>query len=93
MHFGNKQLILTSHAPEMGEAEVHLDLPEYDGEEIEIGFNPNYLSDALKVIDQEGGHLRNEGIEQAGRHTNGQGIHLCPHAGKPVLIANCCNQY
>jgi len=53
MHFGNKQLVLTSHAPEMGEAEVHLDLPEYDGEEIEIGFNPNYLSDALKVIDQK----------------------------------------
>ena len=53
MHFANKQVILTSHAPEMGEAEVHLNLPGYDGEDIEIGFNPNYLSDALKVIDQE----------------------------------------
>ena len=45
--------LLTSHAPEMGEAEVHLDLPDYTGDDLEIGFNPTYLSDALKVIDQE----------------------------------------
>ena len=53
MHFHDKQLVLTSHAPEMGEAEVHLNIPDYEGEDIEIGFNPNYLSDALKVIDQD----------------------------------------
>jgi DNA polymerase-3 subunit beta len=53
MCFQNKSLVLTSHAPEMGEAEVHLDLPDYSGDDLEIGFNPNYLSDALKVIDEE----------------------------------------
>lgn len=53
MHFHDSQLTLTSHAPEMGEAEVHLGLPDYSGEDLEIGFNPNYISDALKVIDQE----------------------------------------
>ena len=52
MCFQNKQLVLTS-APEMGEAEVHIDLPDYAGEDLEIGFNPTYLSDALKVIDQD----------------------------------------
>jgi DNA polymerase-3 subunit beta len=36
----------------MGEAKI--DLPvEYTGEPIEIGFNPTYLLDALKVADQE----------------------------------------
>ena len=53
MCFQNKQLVLTSHAPEMGEAEVHIDLPDYAGDDLEIGFNPTYLSDALKVIDQD----------------------------------------
>ena len=38
--------------PEMGEAKI--DLPvEYAGEAIEVGFNPLYLMDALKVADQE----------------------------------------
>lgn len=53
LHFLDNQLTLTSHAPEMGEAEVHLGIEGYSGEELEIGFNPNYISDALKVIDQD----------------------------------------
>ncbi len=53
LHFQDSQLTLTSHAPEMGEAEVHLGIEDYSGEELEIGFNPNYISDALKVIDQD----------------------------------------
>ena len=50
--FANGTLSISSRAPEMGEAKI--DLPvEYAGEAIEIGFNPIYLLDALKVADQE----------------------------------------
>ena len=34
-----------------GEAEIHVDLEKYDGEPLEIGFNPGFITDALKVID------------------------------------------
>ena len=52
MAFSPDGLTLTSRAPEMGEAEVNIELPEYSGEAIEIGFNPAYLLDALKVVDE-----------------------------------------
>jgi len=46
----SKQLELSSRAPEMGEAEITVDLAGYDGDDIEIGFNPAFITDALKVI-------------------------------------------
>ena len=49
--FSEDGLTLTSRAPEMGEAEVHVDVPKYDGEPIEIGFNPQFILDALKVVE------------------------------------------
>ncbi len=45
-----KQLELSSRAPEMGEANVKVDLAGYDGDDIEIGFNPQFIVDALKVM-------------------------------------------
>jgi DNA polymerase III subunit beta len=51
MAFAPGGLTLRSRAPEMGEAEIKVDLAEYSGDEIEIGFNPVYLLDALKVVD------------------------------------------
>lgn len=51
--FKGDQLTLTSRAPEMGEAEVRVEMPNYEGEAIEIGFNPQYLLDALKVVGAE----------------------------------------
>jgi DNA polymerase III subunit beta len=52
LSFSNGSLSISSRAPEMGEAKI--DLPvEYGGEAIDIGFNPLYLMDALKVADQE----------------------------------------
>ncbi|MCC6675742.1 MAG: DNA polymerase III subunit beta [Phycisphaerales bacterium] len=45
-----KQLELTSRAPETGEAEINIDLNSYEGEDIKIGFNPLFITDALKVI-------------------------------------------
>jgi len=46
----DKRLELTSRAPEMGEAQVRVELMDYEGTDIKIGFNPAYLTDALKVI-------------------------------------------
>jgi DNA polymerase-3 subunit beta len=51
MDFTKKELVLSSRAPEMGEAEIHVELKSYEGDPIEIGFNPAYLIDALRVID------------------------------------------
>ncbi|MCA9294997.1 MAG: DNA polymerase III subunit beta [Phycisphaerales bacterium] len=52
LSFADNKLTLTSRAPEMGEAEIQLDASKYDGEPLEIGFNPGYLTDALKVVDE-----------------------------------------
>ncbi len=51
--FATGGLKLSSRAPEMGEAEINVDLPKFEGEAIEIGFNPGYILDALKVIDSD----------------------------------------
>ncbi len=51
--FEPEQLKLTSRAPEMGEAEINVELPEYRGEPIEIGFNPQFITDVLKVVETE----------------------------------------
>jgi DNA polymerase-3 subunit beta len=57
MAFSSEGLTLTSRAPEMGEAEVTVDLAEYAGDPLEIGFNPTYLLDALKVAGEGQVHL------------------------------------
>ncbi len=49
--FADKKLTLSSRAPEMGEAEIQLDIADYHGEAIEIGFNPGFIIDALKVVE------------------------------------------
>ncbi len=51
LSFQKDQLTLTSRAPEMGEAEIHVDLTDYEGDPVEIGFNPGFITDALKVVD------------------------------------------
>ncbi|MBO6512363.1 MAG: DNA polymerase III subunit beta [Phycisphaerales bacterium] len=47
---GEKSLELSSRAPEMGEATIQVELAAYDGDDIEIGFNPAFITDALKVV-------------------------------------------
>ena len=66
MAFGDDGLTLSSRAPEMGEAEIHVDVPEYDGEPVEIGFNPAYLLDALKVVDESQVHFEFKGPNKPG---------------------------
>lgn len=51
--FSPGNLTLSSRAPEMGEAEVQVDVPHYEGDPIEIGFNPQFLLDALKVVEAD----------------------------------------
>jgi len=43
------RLVFSGRAPEAGDAEVEMAV-EYDGEPIEIGFNPQFLVDVLRVI-------------------------------------------
>jgi DNA polymerase-3 subunit beta len=51
LSFADDKLTLTSRAPEMGEATVEVDLDDYQGDPLEIGFNPNFITDALTVVD------------------------------------------
>jgi DNA polymerase-3 subunit beta len=46
---GKNKLVFSGRAPETGDAEVDMAV-DYAGEAIEIGFNPQFLTDALKVI-------------------------------------------
>src|SRR5204862_7118020 len=36
----SKQLELSSRAPEVGESHINVDIASYEGEDVEIGFNP-----------------------------------------------------
>jgi DNA polymerase-3 subunit beta len=48
----DKRLTISSRAPEMGEAEINVDLVSYDGEDLEISFNPAFISDVLRVVEE-----------------------------------------
>lgn len=52
LSFKTSELTLSSRAPEAGEAEVSLPV-SYDGEAMDIAFNPAFMLDALKVIDTD----------------------------------------
>ncbi|MBN1489367.1 MAG: DNA polymerase III subunit beta [Phycisphaerae bacterium] len=50
LSFKDGTLVLASRAPEQGEATISMDV-KYDKEPVEIGFNPTFLSDALRIVD------------------------------------------
>jgi DNA polymerase-3 subunit beta len=52
MQFTKKGLQLTSRSPESGEAEVNFAC-KFDGADVEIGFNPTFLTEALRVVDSD----------------------------------------
>lgn len=52
LSLSENKLTLSSRAPEQGEATVSMPA-EYNGEPMEIGFNPVFLLDMVKVIDSE----------------------------------------
>ncbi len=49
---GDKRLKLSSRAPEMGESEINVALSSYEGDDIEISFNPTFITDVLKVVNE-----------------------------------------
>ena len=51
-HFGSGTLTVTASNPEMGEAREEI-ASEYQGEEFEIAFNAQYMSDFLAVCETE----------------------------------------
>ena len=52
LNFQPKVVTLSSRAPETGEAEVQCPI-KLDGDPVEIGFNPSFMIDALRVVDAE----------------------------------------
>ena len=52
MQFGKDRLVLTGRAAETGEGKVELGI-EYGYEDLEIGFNPHYVLEALRVVGTE----------------------------------------
>ncbi len=52
MEFSAEGLVLSSRAPEEGEATVRMGI-QYSGTAITVGFNPTFLTDALRVVGTE----------------------------------------
>ncbi len=82
MKFSGQELVVTSRTPEMGEAEVRMPV-EYAGEVLEVGFNPLYLMDAVKVIDAEQFVFSFKGPSKPGVITEGR---MFTHVIMPVSI-------
>jgi DNA polymerase III subunit beta len=52
MSFSKKGLVLSSQSPNDGEATVNFPC-KYEGADMDIGFNPGFLIEALRVVDSE----------------------------------------
>lgn len=52
MQFDKNRLVLTGRAAETGEGKVELSI-EYDYDDLEVGFNPHYVLEALRVVGTE----------------------------------------
>lgn len=74
MSFSSEGLTLSSRAPEMGEAQINVEVAEYAGEPVEIGFNPAYLLDALKVVDESQVHFEFKAGNKPGLLRTGPGF-------------------
>lgn len=59
------KMILSKSTPYLGEARVEIDA-DYKGKDLSIGFNPGYLIDILKNIDQESVNLEIVDAEKPG---------------------------
>lgn len=49
----DKKLKLSSRAPEMGESEINVSLSSFEGDDIEISFNPTFITDVLKITPEQ----------------------------------------
>jgi len=46
-------LTLSARGADTGSGEVKLELPQYQGPNLAIGFDPNFLTDMLRIVDGE----------------------------------------
>jgi DNA polymerase III subunit beta len=51
--FSAGKVKMQARGPETGSSEVELELPEYDGPEVNIAFDPAYLTEMFRAIDGE----------------------------------------
>ncbi|MBN1526527.1 MAG: DNA polymerase III subunit beta [Candidatus Omnitrophica bacterium] len=65
MDLSRDKLIMSKSTPYLGEAREELGV-EYKGKELSIGFNPDYLIDVLKNVDQETVQFELTDAEKAG---------------------------
>jgi DNA polymerase-3 subunit beta len=49
LSIGKEKMVFSGRAPETGDAEIEMPV-DYKGEPVEIGFNPQFLTDVLRVI-------------------------------------------
>ena len=52
-HFQPGKLTLQARGPETGSSEVEMALPDYDGPDVEIAFDPAFLIEMLRAVDGE----------------------------------------
>jgi DNA polymerase-3 subunit beta len=52
LNFSKKGLVLSSRSPEAGEATVNFPC-KFEGGDVEIGFNPAFMIEALRVVDSD----------------------------------------
>lgn len=65
LDLAKNKVILSKNTPDVGEAKEELGA-EYQGEPLTIGFNPNYLMDVLKNLDQETVEMELAGADRPG---------------------------
>lgn len=82
LKFSAGELVITSRTPEKGSSEIRLGA-QYEGDALEIGFNPQYLMDAIKVVDAEDVTLSFKSAAKPGVLTEGR---LFTHVIMPVSI-------
>jgi len=56
LHFSKNNLDISANTPEVGEAKESIPV-NYKGREISIAFNPDYLADPLKTLEEDEIHL------------------------------------
>lgn len=65
LHLTKNRLIISKTTPEIGEAKEEIEV-KYTGNELLIGFNPTYLLEVLRSIDQEVVEIELTGPEKPG---------------------------
>jgi DNA polymerase-3 subunit beta len=70
-----KKAVMTSRDPEMGEATIEFAC-RYEGEDLEVGFNPVFLADALKVVEADEITLSMPAPNRPGLIEDGRGLRV-----------------